>query len=525
MKNEKNKLYLGFSFIVIIMFLIYGFSHFLKMPHGIHQWRQSMNFSMVLNYHNNLSSFLHPTIHNLFFNDRGDILLEFPLFQWITALFPEKYYFIFRILVFLASLLGLWFTYLLSNLILKDVFWSVINVLFIVFIPIFLFYNANYMVDIPSVLFAISAIYFWHKANLIITEKKEQLKYIIVGSVFFLLSGLLRLPCIIIDLAYIASYFFFIDKKNIFFVFGSFLSLSIITGWYFYQSKINNYYVATPFKSGITIFHLNNDERKNIISIIVDFISNQWGFLFRNVIGWLVLFILILFHWANYPKWLKPLLLWTFLGSMIYFFLWFKVLDAHDYYTIPLIGLFYLLVLFSLIALKEIHNVYPFKTLLTIILILLFSFFHAYENFSLRSGISLKIGYYNVSKFEMGMWWWFNFEGETKWSSIRKISPLVSDILLKHNIKKNDTAICNFDLSPTYVLSILQLRGWSLFNNDFSDFNSYKNYASKGAKYLIHYGLKRLDSDPQKDSIIRQNLVLNMDSIFIYDIRHLKSIK
>jgi hypothetical protein len=74
MKNEKNKLYLGFSFIVIILFLIYGFSHFLKMPYGIHQWRQSMNFSMALNYHNNLSSFLHPTIHNLFFNNRGDLL-------------------------------------------------------------------------------------------------------------------------------------------------------------------------------------------------------------------------------------------------------------------------------------------------------------------------------------------------------------------------------------------------------------------------------------------------------------------
>jgi len=523
MKNEKNKLYLGFSLIVIVQILIYGFDHFLKMPFGIHQWRQSMNFSMALNYHNNLSSFFHPTIHNLFFNDRGDLLLEFPLFPWLTALFPEKYFFVFRILVFLTSLLGLWFTYLFSNLILENVFWSVINVLFIVLIPIFLFYNANYMVDIPSILFAISAIYFWHKVNLIITGKKDQLKHIIVGSIFFLLSGLLRLPCIIIDLAYIVSYFLFIEKKNNCFIFCNFLSLTIITGWYFYQSKINNYYVSTPLDS--SIFHLNNDERKNILSLIKDLISNQWGFLFRNIIGWLVLFILILFHWAYYPKWLKYFLLWTFFGSMIYFFSWFKLLDVHDYYTIPLIGLFYLLVLFSLLALKEIHNLYPLKTTLTIVLVLLFSFFHAYENFSLRSDATWKIGYYNVSKYEEGIWWWISYEDKIKWSIIRKISPLISDILIKHNIKKNDTAICNFDSSPTYVLSILQLRGWSLYNDNFPNFDSYKKYALKGAKYLIHYGLKGLDNDHQKDSIIKQNLVLNVDSVYIYNISHLRNIK
>jgi hypothetical protein len=129
-----------------------------------------------------------------------------------------------------------------------------------------------------------------------------------------------------------------------------------------------------------------------------------------------------------------------------------------------------------------------------------------------------------MNDFEKGIHWWMSMEDKNKWKYLRKISPYKNnDILSKHEIKLNDTAIVYFDEAPTCALSILGLKGWSNYNGiDFNNFEHIKIKVKNGAKYLIAYGIKPISNDLKIDSILKSNLVLNRDSIYIYNIQHLR---
>jgi hypothetical protein len=138
-----------------------------------------------------------------------------------------------------------------------------------------------------------------------------------------------------------------------------------------------------------------------------------------------------------------------------------------------------------------------------------------------------------MNDFEKGIHWWMSMEDKNKWKYVREISPYEkNNILSKHGIKLNDTAIVCFDETPTCVLSLLGLKGWSNYNVsknwtnynnlNFDDINSIKLKVKNGAKYLIAYGIKPISSDLKIDSILKSNLVLNHDSIYIYNIQHLR---
>ncbi len=108
-------------------------------------------------------------------------------------------------------------------------------------------------------------------------------------------------------------------------------------------------------------------------------------------------------------------------------------------------------------------------------------------------------------------------------SKIKTLAKM--DSLKKYGIAKNDTVICNFDTTPAFVLSQLQLKGWTLSNEKgkMNRYEQYQYYINRGAKFLIHFGDRiAVDNDTTKDKLLKQNLVFQYDSIKFYRIDHLK---
>lgn len=183
-----------------------------------------------------------------------------------------------------------------------------------------------------------------------------------------------------------------------------------------------------------------------------------------------------------------------------------------------------------LILSKILYQIKPSLNYITIGLITIINFSYAWDNIRWRlfqplSNYSLGL----MTKFEEGMHWYFKFDDEKKWKPLRKISPFYhhNDILNKNNIHLNDTAFCMLDETPTYVLSILGLKGWTayshpLYENFKLDTNFLNKHINQGLKYLIVYNNASILQDKYLDSLLRNKLVLQTDSIFIYNIQRLK---
>lgn len=524
-KNQKNLIFILIIFVLSI--IIYnGTRHFVMLPYGIHQWRQSMNYSIIQNFQESHTNFWKPAIDNLLNPDNtGYLILEFPILQWLISFLPRDYFPYFRWLIYLCSLSGLYFAYQWSYQILKNFFLALTNTLILFFIPLFLFYNANYFVDLPAILWSITAVYFWNKS---ISDNNFK-SSILIGTFFYTLSGLLRPVGLSMPFAFMIYYFFNHFKKNKLLFFNFCIGTLLVALWYIYQQKNNmTYEVLTPPQT--SIFYSTKEEISNVLYSFRDFHFNQLGFIFGNILSYIICFLFIGFYWKNYEKNLKTLFLWTFFGTLAYLILWFKVFTNHDYYLLPCLPFFFITILMTLVALKNYIATKPLN--ITLSIILLFNFYHGYENYRLRDfrgwyGFNL-----NATKFEEGMFWWFHYEDQTIWSKIRDLSTKL-DTLQKVGIQKKDTAICNFDNTPTYVLSLLQLKGWTLTNEkekikekgSLNRYEQYQYYINRGAKYLIHYGDRiAVENDPKKDSLLKQNLIFQYDSIKFYKIDHLKNL-
>jgi len=524
MKLKNFKIWKSLIFFVVILFfslIIYnGTRHFVQLPYGIHLWRQSLNYSMIQNFQEPQVSFLKPAMDNLLNPDNtGYLILEFPIFQWLISFLPREYFPYFRWLVFTLSFSGLYFSYLFAYQILKDNFLAISSVLVIFFTPLFLFYNANYFLDVPATLWSISAVYFWHNA---IENNPSEQKNLLIGTILYVLAGLLRLVVLSIAFAYMIYYFLDVFKKRkaLFYYFLS--GTALIIAWYIYQQKNNlTYNIRIPMETSI-FYALKTEIQKTLYSFR-DMQFNQFGFIFGNVLSYLIFFFVIGTYWRHFERYMKILFVFTLLGTITYFLLWFKVFEEHDYYLIPFLPLFFIMFVMLMVCLNNRLHV---KTLYSLnVLILLFCFYHGYENYRLRDFRGWYGWNLNTTKFEEGMFWWFHEEENMKWSKIREISKL--DALSKVGIQKHDTVICNFDPTPTFVLSTLQLKGWTQANMGgviMNRLEHYQDFINRGAKYLLHYGDKPIIEDNAKiDSLFKLKLIFQYDSIKFYRIDHLKN--
>lgn len=522
MKLAYNNVIRDIIFVLIILCVSYIFytpDEIIELPKGIHQWKQSMQFAITKNYAYDNNDFFHPSIDG-FFNPQsnsGNLVQEFPLLHYIASFFFKQYPYSLKVLNILILFTGMFFTYKLLFYYLNEFFSVLFISLNLLFIPIVFYYGFSYITDVSALFFGIMSIYFHEK--FLIKDKKL---YMYVSFILFTLCGLLRLPVVLFPVAYFFIQFLKRFRWNFTILWG--LSLSVIGLWYVYVMMYNDYYISTPEE--LFYFTLDSKQKENVISSLKNFILYQMGYSNSNLLYHVFAIALIISHRDIIPEKLKGFFLLGTLFSIIYFLLWFGIFDAHDYYLIPIIPFFvFLMTILSYIM----HSINPMFNYLTLGIITLLNFSYSLDNIRWRFFQPLpKLSLNLMTKYEEGMHWYFKFDDERKWKPIRYISPFnhQNDILRKNGIQINDTAFCIFDETPTYVLSLLGLKGWTAYSNPYFkkfelDLSLIKAKISEGLKYLIVYGNTPITPDPSMDTLLRKKLVLQIDSIYIYNVQHL----
>lgn len=508
-------------FILILLFIswlfIYTPNEITELPKGIHQWKQSMQFSITKNYALDNDDFMHPSIDG-FYNPRklsGQLVQEFPLLHYIASFFFKKFPYSLKLINILIFIIGIFFTYKLSLKYLNNFFSASIVTINFIFIPIVFYYSFSYITDTSSLFFGIMSMYFYERYL-----SNNKTINLLISLILFTLCGLLRLPV----MAFPAAYFIVqITKKfNLKYIIFFTTSLFIIGLWYIYVMKYNTYYVSTPKE--LFYFNLDHTQKEKVIFSLKNYMLYQLGYANSNLFYCVfALSVMIAFRHLIDKKLINVFLLGT-LFCATYFLLWFGIFDAHDYYLIPITPFFlFLILIFS----KILFQISSSLNYIVLGLITIINFSYAWDN--IRWRLFQPLPDYSLglmTKFEEGMHWYIKSEDEKKWKPLRNISPFKhNDILIKNNIHINDTAFCIFDETPTYALSILALKGWTAYSNPFYDnfklnTNLLNEKINHGLKYLIVYGNGPILQDHLKDSLLKSKLIIQTDSIFIYDVKN-----
>ncbi|OFX85743.1 MAG: hypothetical protein A2W99_05790 [Bacteroidetes bacterium GWF2_33_16] len=508
------------SIFIIFSALFYnGFEELNELPKGFHQWKQSMHFSIIQNYANGSANFLHPAMHNLFNADNtGNLILEFPVFHQIAAfiirVFPSASPTISRWIMFILTFIGFFHAYKLANILLKNKILSVLASLLTYVIPIVVFYGGNYLVDVPAMAFGFSSIYFFEKYFI-----KNNFLDIVASLVFLTLSGLLRLPVLILPLSYIAASIFYRKKAS--YLLWFIPSIVLIFCWYYYVKKYNTYFVSYPPSE--TYSNLSPERITSTVKSIFDFMIFQIGWAYRSIVFYVLVAFFLLIYQKYISKFWFTVLMINLIGSILYIYLWFGIFEHHDYYIVPIVPLLFLIWVNVFFVAKNLN--YMRLIIAISIIVLTLNTVNVFNNMRQRTfQKKIKATKVFAGRFESGIWRFYKDDDKIKWSVFRKISPFNnSSILLKNGIFPQDTVICDFDMSPTYSLALLDLKGWTAYNCKFDSLTSFVRYSNFGAKYLFSNIQNTSKLDSIQLSNLRKNIVFQIDNLAVYNIEHLRS--
>lgn len=508
------------GFLLLSAAFYNGFIELNELPKGMHQWKQSMHFSIIQNYVDGSADFWHPAMNNLFNSDNtGKLILEFPIFHKITAsivaVFPWFTPLLFRWIMFILTFWGFYHAYKLANLVIKNELLAILSSFLVFAIPVVVFYGANYLVDVPAMAFGFSAIYFAER-----NIERWSIVNFILCILFLTLSGLLRLPVLILPMSYIGARIFF--RKKLLQLLWLLPSILIIVIWYYYVKKYNTYFVSYPPTE--TYSNLSPERLSSTIHSIFNFMVYQLGWSYRFTLFYALVSLYLMFNWKRVSRFWFLVLVFAIVGSAMYIYLWFGIFEHHDYYLFPVIPLLFLIWLnVFIVALKTDCRKHAFYLALIILAI---NTINTFDNMRLRTyRKKIKIAHVFTGKYESGNWWYFGNEDKEKWKVFRTISPYNGSRVLETNgIFSTDTVICDFDPSPSYSLALLNLKGWTLYNSSFTSLDDYIKYTGLGAKYLITNSQRTSSLDSTSLGLLKRHIVFRVDSLVVYDIRNLRQL-
>ena len=148
--NSSNRSF----FILFLAFeLILGWLEYIGLPPiGMHQGAQADRASIALNYYQESRNFFEPRVmENRAF--QGVTGLEFPIIQYLVSFLYDLFGFhdsIYRIVVGIISMFGLWAVWNILGQITQKQSHRVLLWVLWASSPIFVFYQWNFLPDIPS---------------------------------------------------------------------------------------------------------------------------------------------------------------------------------------------------------------------------------------------------------------------------------------------------------------------------------------------------------------------------------------
>lgn len=320
-------------------------------PMGLHFIRQTDGLSFISRYYMDNMPLLSPATLNLDSID-GRAASEFPIFYWLCAklyhLTGERDYLL-RIIYLVIFYLGSFHLFRLITLLLKDRLIALGMNLIFLSSTIILYYGANYLPDVPAMMFVFCGWYYFVKY---IQQNKKPDLYL--SLFFFTFAGLMKLTAGFNLVAAIIIFVYQYRKQiRIFPALAMALSLAILASWLLYVRWYNQHYGQGYFLfSYKAIWDISGTRIKEIFHFILD----NWAIRYYRPNTWIVFAVLIGTGVLTFKKEnLKSLLpyLLIFAGGVAYLLLYFQQFNDHDYYFITFIPALLALVTGAVILLFE----------------------------------------------------------------------------------------------------------------------------------------------------------------------------
>jgi len=488
----------GSSLCFIVLFFgislfYYPVSFFHSGPTSIHFWRQSDNISIAKNYYEGGMSFFQPEIHNQLCDDlnSGKTAFEFPIFYYAVAaiwkVFGESY-FSFRFLYFLVLFLGLFSLFKMLRIILKDSFWATAISILVFTSPAYAFYAVSFIADGLAFSVMLVAAYMFTLYSI-----KQKLKLFYLSMALFALAGLVKIsviiPFVFLFGIYILECFGVktLENRKLFLRpklewTGILMVVAPIVAWYAYVDYYNTLHEFSYSLSGIyPLWEISKAEYPQWIKGVKNFTLPL--FFSRPVI--FACFLLYVINLLWYKKVSRLVYLSSVVipfGCMLYFVLWGKALNDHDYYYIALITFIPACFIPFLIYVKTnfqtiyVHN----KTKIAFSLFLLFNIVYCYNIMQLRT-TNKDRQYWIVGSHDLvESLKWTNFDLKTNWQRYTTIESYNRSI----GIEKTDKVVSISDYTACYSLLMMNQKGWTaLFTS--RNPKRFRLYIERGAKYLF----------------------------------------
>ncbi|MBN2481900.1 MAG: glycosyltransferase family 39 protein [Bacteroidales bacterium] len=463
-----------FLALIVISLLYYYHIIILSPPQSIHRWRQTDCTSITLNYYQHGMKFFRPEVHSLVSDGytTGYAAGEAPvLYYFIAALYrvtgPDDT--VYRIANTLVFYIGLFALFKISSFFLQDKFLAAFIPLLIFTSPVAAYYGCNYLPDTAALTF----VFLGWLQFLKYYSGNQYWKYLL-SVVFFGLAGLLKIS-MSINLVALTGFIFLHHIKTMQLpgnltlrnALKKYLPLitggCIITGWYLYAVRYNDYHDATTFLTGTRPWwDLAADERQDITRFIMD---NNLSLYFSHAVLYFLAACLILTV-AWFKKIQKLLVIITGLlltGGLIFVNFWYSQFQYHDYYFITLFAPLAFLIITAMTGLRtcceKILQSWWFRVAL--IAFLIFNVFHARHEIKLR---------------------YFGWKREAPvYEEYFTIRPHLGSM----GIRPNDRVISIPDVTSCYTLYMMNQPGNNLPGINRSTAGDIKKFIGLGARYLF----------------------------------------
>ncbi len=364
--------------------IIFNVHYFSYPPSYKHAWAQTDQFSLSKGFIRNHFNFFKPETYVLnkqfpdnFEKPYADAItsVDFPLHQYVIAALmkgtslPESL--IFRLFIFLLSVIGLFYLFRLMYLFSESFFKSAIVVLFAATSPVFVYYQANFLPTIPCLCYAITGYYYYFNYSF-----SHSSKHRIIGISLLTLAALSRTTFLIPFLSVICveCVTCIRNKKIVFSEWIYWIIAMILILLQFIYNRHLYHEHGSMFLNKIMPPDSVSDAFNETWNVIKTWAGQYFTSIHYFVFALLVIsYFIIKSHIKIDMRKFLLCLAFLFLGDLLFFIVMLNQFGVHDYYFLDT---FYLpaILLFSYLLIHVPIKKFNYSSVLyTIIFLIIFS--------------------------------------------------------------------------------------------------------------------------------------------------------
>lgn len=185
---------------IIVLGLTLGLSMINTFPAFTHAWAQADRYALAVGFTENGHDLFHPQtmIYNKQFphtwmvdNGSSVTAVDFPIHEYLISLpmslFGTTAPWVFRLFTLLASMIGLWFLFLLARRLTGDLWKGLLAVIVTITSPLYAFYFANYLPSAPALALSMAGLWAYLKYH-----KEDRIGYWHLAIALVALATLIR---------------------------------------------------------------------------------------------------------------------------------------------------------------------------------------------------------------------------------------------------------------------------------------------------------------------------------------------